>query len=82
MRRTPGYNSIDKLVALKNAHAKGEKTAGLNVYTGDVIDMLGEGVLEPLRSKRQSIQSASETAIMLIRIDDMMVTQSKNPAAG
>ncbi|MFY9750483.1 MAG: thermosome subunit alpha [Methanoregula sp.] len=77
-----GYNSIDKLVALKNAHAKGEKTAGLNVYTGDVIDMLGEGVLEPLRSKRQSIQSASETAIMLIRIDDMMVTQSKNPAAG
>ena len=77
-----GYNPIDKLVALKNAHAKGEKTAGLNVYTGEVIDMLKEGVLEPLRSKRQSIQSASETAIMLIRIDDMMITQSKNPAAG
>ncbi len=72
-----GYNPIDKLVALKNAHAKGEKTAGLNVYTGEVIDMQKEGVLEPLRSKRQSIQSASETAIMLIRIDDMMITQSK-----
>jgi thermosome len=77
-----GYNPIDKLVALKNSHAKGEKTAGLNVFTGEVIDMLDEGVLEPLRSKRQSIQSASETAIMLIRIDDMMITQSKNPAAG
>ncbi|MGD0534141.1 MAG: thermosome subunit alpha [Methanoregula sp.] len=73
-----GYNPIDKLVALKNAHAKGEKTAGLNVYTGEVIDMLDEGVLEPLRSKRQSIQSASETAIMLTRIDDMMITQSKD----
>ena len=72
-----GYNSIDKLVALKNAHAKGKKTAGLNVYTGEVIDMQAEGVLEPLRSKRQSIQSASETAIMLIRVDDMMITQSK-----
>ncbi|HVP96934.1 thermosome subunit alpha [Methanoregula sp.] len=77
-----GYNAIDKLVALKNAHAKGKKTAGLNVYTGEVIDMLEEGVLEPLRSKRQSIQSASETAIMLIRIDDMMITQSHSPAEG
>ncbi|MFZ1128357.1 thermosome subunit alpha [Methanoregula sp.] len=77
-----GYNPIDKLVALKNAHAKGEKTAGLNVYTGEVIDMLEEGVLEPLRSKRQSIKSASETAIMLARIDDMMITQSRNPATG
>jgi chaperonin GroEL (HSP60 family) len=37
--------------------------------------MLAEGVIEPLRSKRQSIQSASETAIMLIRVDDMMITQ-------
>ena len=74
-----GYNSIDKLVELKNAHAKGKKNAGLNVYTGEVIDMLAEGVLEPLRSKRQSIQSASETAIMLIRVDDMMVTQSRKP---
>jgi thermosome len=74
-----GYNSIDKLVELKNAHAKGKKNAGLNVYTGEVIDMLKEGVLEPLRSKRQSIQSASETAIMLVRVDDMMITQSKTP---
>jgi archaeal chaperonin len=37
--------------------------------------MFSEGVIEPLRSKRQSIQSASETAIMLIRVDDMMITQ-------
>ncbi|ABS54842.1 chaperonin Cpn60/TCP-1 [Methanoregula boonei 6A8] len=75
-----GFNTIDKLVALKNAHAKGKKTAGLNVYTGEIIDMLDEGVLEPLRSKRQSIKSASETSIMLVRIDDMMITQSKNSA--
>ena len=72
-----GYNPIDKLVELKNAHAKGKKTAGLNVYNGTIIDMHAEGVLEPLRSKRQSIESASETAIMLIRVDDMMITQNK-----
>ena len=44
--------------------------------------MHAEGVLEPLRSKRQSIESASETAIMLIRVDDMMITQSKRAPAG
>jgi chaperonin GroEL (HSP60 family) len=76
-----GYNPIDKLVELKNAHSKGKKHAGLNVYDGTVIDMLAEGVLEPLRSKRQSIQSASETAVMLIRVDDMMITQSKSPGS-
>jgi archaeal chaperonin len=70
-----GFNPIDKLVELKNVHSKGKKNAGLNVYEGKVIDMLAEGVIEPLRSKRQSIQSASETAVMLIRVDDMMITQ-------
>jgi len=75
-----GYNPIDKLVDLKNAHAKGKKNAGLNVYTGEIIDMYAEGVFEPLRSKRQSIQSASETAAMLIRVDDMMITQQRKPA--
>ncbi len=75
-----GYNPIDKLVDLKTAHAKGKKNAGLNVYTGEIIDMHAEGVFEPLRSKRQSIQSASETAAMLVRVDDMMITQQRKPA--
>ena len=72
-----GFNPIDKLVELKNVHSKGKKNAGLNVYNGTIVDMLAEGVIEPLRSKRQSIQSASETAVMLIRVDDMMITQSR-----
>jgi len=74
-----GFNPIDKLVELKNVHSKGKKNAGLNVYEGKVVDMLAAGVIEPLRSKRQSIQSASETAIMLIRVDDMMITQANKP---
>jgi archaeal chaperonin len=77
-----GFNPIDKLVELKNVHSKGKKNAGLNVYEGKVIDMLAEGVIEPLRSKRQSIQSASETAVMLIRVDDMMITQQGGKHAG
>jgi thermosome len=75
-----GYNPIDKIVDLKKAHANGKKSAGLNVYTGEIVDMYKANVFEPLRSKRQSIQSASETAALLIRVDDMMITQNKVPA--
>jgi thermosome len=77
-----GFNPLDKLVDLKNSHAKGKKHAGLNVYTGKVIDMFKEGVVEPHRSKRQSIQSSAEAAILLIRVDDMMITREPGKSAG
>ena len=76
-----GFNQIDKLVELKAAHAKGKKHAGLNVYTGKIIDMFKEGVVEPHRSKRQSIQSSAEAAVLLLRVDDMMITQEKSPGS-
>lgn len=77
-----GLNQIDKLVELKQAHAKGEKNIGLNVYTGELVDMVREGVLEPLRSKRQSIKSSEEVVNMLIRIDDMMVSKGLSDMSG
>jgi archaeal chaperonin len=75
-----GFNPIDKLVELKAAHAKGKKRAGLNVYTGKIVDMYEENVFEPMRVKIQAIQSAAEASSLLIRVDDMMVTQKKEPA--
>ncbi|HPY61005.1 MAG TPA: thermosome subunit alpha [Methanospirillum sp.] len=71
-----GYNPIDKLVELKKAHAEGKKNFGLNVYTGKMVDMQKEGVIEPIRCKRQAIQSSGEAVEMLLRVDDMMVSQS------
>lgn len=75
-----GFNPLDKLVDLRTAHAKGGRYMGLNVFTGEVVDMLEAGVIEPARVKRQAIQSAAETAVLLIRVDDMMITQSRPPA--
>ena len=77
-----GLNQIDKLVELKRAHANNEKNLGLNVYTGELVDMVQEGVLEPLRSKRQSIQSSEEVVSMLIRIDDMMISKGVSDMSG
>jgi archaeal chaperonin len=78
-----GFNQIDKLVDLKAIHAKdNKKYIGLNVYTGELTDMLKQGVIEPLRVKTQAIVSATEAANMLIRVDDMMVSRSGKGPAG
>jgi thermosome len=69
-----GLDPIDKLVELRSQHEQGVKSAGLNVYTGDVIDMWKEGVVEPLRVKTQAINSATEAAVMILRIDDVIAS--------
>ena len=67
-----GLDSIDSLVELRSKHDAGDTSAGLDAYTGDVIDMSEEGVVEPLRVKTQAIESATEAAVMLLRIDDVI----------
>lgn len=67
-----GLDPIDKLVELRSQHERGMKTAGLNVYTGDVVDMWKEGVVEPVRIKTQALNSAVESSVMILRIDDVI----------
>ena len=75
-----GLDPIDTLTELKASHEKGEKWAGLNVYTGKVMNAWSEGVLEPLKIKTQAIKSATEVAEMILRIDDVLASSgsSKN----
>lgn len=82
-----GLDPIDKLVELKAAHEKGNKNAGLDVYTGKIIDMWKQGVIEPLRTKRQAVGSAVDAAIMILKIDDVIASKREElkappPGAG
>ncbi|MHC1566932.1 MAG: thermosome subunit alpha [Candidatus Syntropharchaeia archaeon] len=75
-----GLDPIDMLVSLRAAHEQGSKYAGLDVYAGNTIDMLEAGVVEPLRVKMQAINSATEAATMILRIDDVIAAaKSKEP---
>ncbi len=67
-----GLDPIDSLVELRADHDAGDTSSGLDAYTGDTIDMAEEGVYEPLRVKTQAIESATEAAVMLLRIDDVI----------
>jgi len=67
-----GLDPIDTLTELKAAHDKGRKWAGIDVFSGKVIDTFKEGIIEPLKVKTQAIKSASEVSIMILRIDDVI----------
>jgi len=71
-----GLDPIDMLVEMRSQHEKGNKTAGLKVFTGKVVDMWKEGVVEPLRVKTQAISSGTEAATMILRIDDVLSSKS------
>lgn len=67
-----GLDPIDMIVGLKSAHESGKKWYGVDILLGKPADMLEQGVIEPSRVKEQAIQSASEAAIMILRIDDVI----------
>ncbi len=77
-----GLDQIDSLVALRSAHEKGQKSSGLGIDTGKPVDMLKLGVVEPIRVKTQAINSATETAVMILRIDDVIASKSGSGGAG
>jgi thermosome len=74
-----GLDSIDSLVDLRAAH-ENSVYMGLDVFEGEVTDMNEAGVIEPHRVKKQAIQSASEAAEMILRIDDVIASSGAGRA--
>jgi thermosome len=70
-----GLDPIDILIEMRKAHKNGKKHAGLNVYEGKVDDMLKLHVLEPFRVGKQAINSATDAAVMILRIDDVIASK-------
>jgi len=69
-----GLDPIDILTELKSRHESGEKNAGLNLFTNSIEDAIEAGIIEPLKIKLQAIDSATEVAIMILRIDDVIAS--------
>jgi archaeal chaperonin len=67
-----GLDPIDMLTELKSKHDSGDKNAGLDVFTGKIINSWELGIIEPLKIKTQAIKSASEVAELILRIDDVI----------
>ncbi len=77
-----GLDPIDILIELRKAHKSGQKHAGVNVYAGKVGDMQPLHVIEPIRVGRQAIESATDAAVMILRIDDVIASKSSPAPSG
>ncbi|MFH1787694.1 MAG: thermosome subunit alpha [archaeon] len=72
-----GMDPIDVLTELKSRHDSGDRNAGLNLFENKVGNVLEARILEPIKIKSQAISSASEVAIMILRIDDVIASSGK-----
>jgi thermosome len=73
-----GMDPIDTLVSLKTKHKKGDgASVGVDVTAGKVDDLTAKGIYEPARVKKQAISSATETARLVLRIDDIISSKGK-----
>ncbi|KAH8247911.1 hypothetical protein KR038_011991 [Drosophila bunnanda] len=87
-----GANTIRALTALRAKHAShpGDSVCawGIDGESGEIVDMNVKNIWEPLAVKLQTYKTAVETAILLLRIDDIVSGSKKrggneptNPAA-
>lgn len=77
-----GMDPIDVLTELRAVHDSGGKDMGLNLESGAVEDNMVSGVIEPLKVKTQALASASEVAIMILRIDDVVAARKSSGRGG
>ncbi len=77
-----GLDPIDILIELRKEHKKGNKNAGINVFSGKVSDMRKENVIEPIRVGSQAISSATDAAVMILRIDDVIASKAGGAPGG
>jgi len=73
-----GLDPINILTELKSRHDNQEKYAGINIFNNKIQDVLHEGIIEPTKIKTQAISSATEVAVMILRIDDVLASKGKS----
>ncbi len=70
-----GLDPIDILTELKAKHDSGERNFGLNLFENKISNVLEARIIEPSSIKIQAIDSATEVANMILRIDDVIASR-------
>lgn len=72
-----GLDPIDILTEMKSKHDAGERNAGLNLFNNKIENVLESRIIEPYNIKSQAINSATDVATMILRIDDVIASTGK-----
>jgi len=70
-----GMNVIKTLAGLRVSHSKPSgKSIGIDSVEGNTVDARKKGILEPIKSLRVMLESATELSSVLLRVDDMLLS--------
>jgi thermosome len=72
-----GLDPIEILAELRKRHEAGAMREGLNLFDNRTEDTFSAGIIEPIKVKTQAISSASEVAMLILRIDDVLISKGK-----
>jgi archaeal chaperonin len=72
-----GYNGLEKVM---NAKASPEGY-GVDIDTGEIVDMIAKGVLDPVLVKTMALQASGEMAKSVLRIDKNLAADDLQPQA-
>jgi len=83
LARNAGMNPIDTITQLRSKQSAGERFTGVDVINGTIADFEKLRIMEPVKVKEQIIKSATETANMILRIDNVVASsRSSAPPQG
>ena len=83
LARNAGMNPIDTITQLRSKQSAGERFTGVDVINGTIADFEKLRIMEPVKVKEQIIMSATETANMILRIDNVVASsRSSAPPQG
>jgi chaperonin GroEL len=69
-----GYVAVSKVQALKVGH-------GLNAATGEYVDLIAAGIIDPVKVTRSAVRNAASIAGMLLTTETLVVDKPENDEA-
>jgi chaperonin GroEL (HSP60 family) len=68
-----GYNPLEKVEEVINRQtSQNSDSLAVDCDSGEMIDMLSQGVIDPIPVKRHAIKAAGEVAVAILRIDTII----------
>jgi archaeal chaperonin len=77
-----GMDPIDTMVNLRAKQNQGSKWTGIDARNSKIADMYAQDIVEPVIVKEQILKSATETACMILRIDDVIAISGGSAGGG
>jgi chaperonin GroEL (HSP60 family) len=69
-----GFNGLEKVMAIKAS----PETFGIDIETGEPIDMWQKGIIDPMLVKTTALEAAGEIAKSVLRIDRNLAAEELN----